>query len=210
MKNYQLVDRSFQGEVAGYSASPSGLCPEPGCGKKLSVEVNYDELAKFPALMCLEGIIVCNECAEFRHALRDAQSSLAFLAGQYRRFAIPIAAVSKTRHVIQEELEKLNAKMHPAFRVATRALLLVLARRSGRPVIDEVGWASRFIMEQWEEYQNYGGEVFVRLKQDNPVGLICAAIRTQYGIVLKHHGRRPQPKPQPKPQLQPQPQEPEF
>lgn len=199
MKNYALVQKSMR----KFSAPKSKGSACPDCGRQLSLQVDYRTVAQFPVLLGLEGLIICNDCADFRHALRDAEEIMYRVCATYRKGALVVCAKSRNFEAIKEDIDNLNSNCRPVIRNAVVRVMQILSTRSCRPVTMIDQWVDR-ILSQWEKHQLYGGEVVVQLSQDDRVWSVLRDLRASFGVVIRHHGK-PAPTPEPEPDPNPEP-----
>lgn len=186
--NYDLANRAFAGLTQGVSKKPSGICPEPGCRNQLNLKVDFERVAMFPQLMSLEGLIICNGCADFRHALREAEDIAYRIAQNYRWKAIQIANQHRRLETAQEHIDQLNATFRPLLQSAALRVHRVLSRRSHFPIVDHRPLAEQ-LMDHLLTEETYSGETILSVRNPDLSRVRLFEVRAVYRITLVHHGR---------------------
>ena len=161
-------------------------CPE--CNVPIRISFDPHIAAVFPALMGLDQMVICNDCAAFRTALREAQEVMESVIAVLRKRGQSVTAKTRLRATVQPDIDALTAEFRPLVESASNRIIRCLARRSRRPEIDPMGWSTQFLAI-WEISKTYSGEELIRVQSDDQTWVKFKTLRNQYGIRLVHHGK---------------------
>jgi hypothetical protein len=187
----KLLNRALTAEL-GYKPDPrhrisaDSRCPD--CGRPIKLVFDAKIAGAFPALMGLDQMVVCNNCADFRTALREAQEAMDGVVAILRKRGLSITAKTKLKTEIQSGIDQMNAELRPIVEAVTSRLIRILARRTGKAQSDFRGWATQFL-NIWECLRTYDGEELVRVEHDDQTWKRLRSLRATYGVFLKHHGK---------------------
>lgn len=166
--------------------SAPSKCPD--CGRPITIEYDPRIAVAFPALMGLDQMVVCNGCADFRTALREAEAIMLAILALVRKRALGLTAKTQIKAALQGDIDALNAEYRPMVDSAALRLIRILARRSGRPQVDHLNWATQFL-NIWQTLTTYSGEELMRVNPDDPTWMKFKLLRRFFGIAVLHHGK---------------------
>lgn len=187
----QLLDKGLSSTL-GYKPDPrhrisaDSKCPD--CGRPIKIVFDAKVVGTFAALMSLDQMVVCNDCADFRTALREAQETVQRLIDMLRLRGKSITAKTQVKFEVQGEIDKLNAEFRPLMDAVLQRIVRILARRTGKQQADHKAWSTQFL-NIWECLRTYAGEELVRVEHEDNTWRKLKAVRLSYGVVIKHHGK---------------------
>ena len=194
--NTSIINRAISGlgipksglEIPKGRLSAPSNCPD--CGKAIAIVYDYNVVVTFPALMGLDQMVICNDCADFRTALRETQEALQNIIQRVRFRGQDITSKSQQKAIIQGNVDILTKEFTPFVEILTHRLMRILSRRSGRPQLDKVIWAQKF-MSIWDISATYAGDLLMRVQSDDQTWSKLKELQKAFGIRLVHHGKKP-------------------
>lgn len=167
--------------------SSPGVCPD--CRGPMTVSFSALAARDFPALESWSWILVCNDCANFRHALRERSETLIRKVHIYRSTCLSICRKGLDPDKEIEMLTKAKTELSTPLLAAVKTLVAAVAYRARRPIAMCEMWAAE-CMDIFETRNTYAGADYRWVSLNDQTPRIIEDIKREYGVTTPNHWRK--------------------
>lgn len=162
-------------------------CPE--CDQNFETGMDCDVLKEFPLLQNLSWIIVCNDCADFRHAYRDAFDAIVRMSNWYRAKVSTLLSKRLDPTAEDQKLGELRKIMDSELSKRLRRFTRIIGRKVRKEGIPFDALKQR-LLSVLDETKTYDGEVERRISTQDETPVKLSAFAASFGVSRLNHWKQ--------------------